>query len=439
MMDSSEDGDSSDDSAAHASEMSGGSDLEATFKAQEATLVTRHEGPNFVCPNSQWVYLQCAPPRRDLGVSDVGGDSDNDDDNSDSGHSVTGQRFAAYEDVSVGPPARVSEKLLPPSTGVANAEAPSVQHPSAVCVAQGMLGNDAHRALNGNSNNELSLPLSQRLLTRTGVTDVEDLLRALPQAGAPAVAGPTLDGSPVVVLGIVCDEGNGKDDATFFLLTMRTADSTCQAWAPPRRGNTCAIGGQALEGPPTAALGGACDNINGKHEATSFALPARQVIGRELEDARAVDGPAVDAEPAAAVGGASDEGDALTRPSFALTSRETRRPVGSRSNPRCRPHPTARAPSMALLLIPSRRLWSTALLTATIRPGRILRSRRCENAADEAGGTEKPARGDWSVWEDEGKRQIQEAKIGSLRSEADAALRDPPPLNCYFAAFLGTR
>ena len=102
MMNSSADGNSSDDSAAHASDMSGGSNLESTFKAQEATLITRPEDPDFVCPNSQWLYLQYQSPRTsDLGVSDMGGDSDNDDDNSNSGHSVTGRAGRSASDLQI--------------------------------------------------------------------------------------------------------------------------------------------------------------------------------------------------------------------------------------------------------------------------------------------------------------------------------------------------
>ena len=49
----------------------------------------------------------------------------------------------------------------------------------------------------------------------------------------------------------------------------------------------------------------------------------QRVFECQLEDARAVDGRAADGQPAAAVvGSASDEGDASTKPSFALTSRE---------------------------------------------------------------------------------------------------------------------
>ena len=226
-MDSGEDGNSSDGSVAHRSDMSGGSGLE-----QELIIVPHLECPDFVCLNTQWIYLQNPSPctSTSLGVSDMGEDSDDDGGNSNSHHSLTGQRFAQYENATVKPPTRVSEQPVPPSTGVADAEAPSVQQPIEACVAPGMVVDSARRALDGNAMNESSLPLAKRTNAPAEVTGVEGPPRALPPPEACAVDDPTLDGSSTAAFGVVCDEGNGKYEAAYGELKCRIPSSS---WASP--------------------------------------------------------------------------------------------------------------------------------------------------------------------------------------------------------------
>ena len=248
-----------------------------------------------------------------------------------------------------------------------------------------MVVDSAQRSLDGNAKGESSLPLPQRTNTPAEVAEVEGPPpRALTQAEAPAVAGPTLEGSPAVATDVVCDEGNGKDDATFLfaddahsrlnppsagqhhmgarvLLTMRTADSTHQA-----RDSTTWV--RAIDGP---AVVNRASNEGEFSAQPPLALTSREIAapgGSEVQPAlptapdgaRAVEGPAVDAEPAAVVDRASGEGDDSAEPSLALTLRE--------------------------------------------------------NAVGEAEGTEKSPRGDWSVWK--GKGSAKYKKLRSLRSGA---------------------